>query len=105
MSSPKGSRAQKRRLPVFTQKGLLEVPSPTEKDWCKGDEEDYVFEDPDRHLDSLPQPYRMISRLVNLLLDRSWEVIEERRTLRETELSRIRPTVYLPVSESKVWSS
>lgn len=104
MSCPKGSRAQKRRLPVFTQKGLLEVPSPTE-DWCRDDEEDYVFKDPDWELNSLPQPYRMISRLVNLLLDRSWEVIEERRTLRETELSRIWPTVYPPVSESKVWSS
>ncbi|XP_039714436.1 WD repeat-containing protein 93 isoform X1 [Pteropus medius] len=101
MSSPIGSRAQKMRLPIFTRKGLLEVPSPTEKDWPKDDEEDYVFKDPDQELDSLPQPYRMINKLVNLLFDRSWEVIEERDTLREAELNRIQPTVYPPVFEIK----
>ncbi|KAM5206920.1 WD repeat-containing protein 93 isoform 4-T12 [Hipposideros larvatus] len=102
MSSPIGGRAQKKRLPVFTQKGLLEVPSPTEKDWSKDDEEDYVFKDPDWELDSLPQPYRMINKLVNLLIDRSWEVIEERVAVREAELSRVQPTIYLPVLESKL---
>ncbi|ELK18267.1 WD repeat-containing protein 93 [Pteropus alecto] len=101
MSSPIGSRAHKMRLPIFTRKGLLEVPSPTEKDWPKDDEEDYVFKDPDQELDSLPQPYRMINKLVNLLFDRSWEVIEERDTLREAELNRIQPTVYPPVFEIK----
>ncbi|XP_058398426.1 WD repeat-containing protein 93 isoform X2 [Diceros bicornis minor] len=102
MSSPKGSRAQKTRLPVFTRKGPLEVPSPTEKDWSKDDEEDYVFKDPDEELDSLPQPYRMINKLVNLLFDRSWEVIEERDTLRKSELSWIQPTIYPPLVESKL---
>nr|XP_044617299.1 WD repeat-containing protein 93 isoform X2 [Equus asinus] len=102
MSSPKGSQAQKTRLPSFTRKVPLEVPSPTEKDWSKDDEEDYVFKDPDEELDSLPQPYRMINKLVNLLFDRSWEVIEERDALRKSELSRIRPTVYPPVVESKL---
>lgn len=105
MSSPVGSRAQKMRLPMFTQKGLLEVPSPTEKDWSKDDDEDYVFRDPDRERDSLPQPYRTINKLVNLLFDRAWEVIEERDTLRQAELSRTQPTTYPPVMESKVWSS
>ncbi|KAM7048661.1 WD repeat-containing protein 93 isoform 1-T3 [Molossus nigricans] len=100
MSSPDGSRAQKMRLPIFTHKERLEVPSPTEKDWSK-DEEDYVFKDPDQELDSLPQPYRMINKLVNLLFDRSWEVIEERDRLREAEVSRIQPTIYPPVFESK----
>lgn len=92
------------RLPIFTHKERLEVPSPTEKDWSKDDEEDYVFKDPDQELDSLPQPYRMINKLVNLLFDRSWEIIEERDRLREAEVSRIQPTTYPPVFESKVWS-
>ncbi|XP_016072652.1 PREDICTED: WD repeat-containing protein 93 [Miniopterus natalensis] len=102
MSSPSASRAQKMRLPLFTQKGQLEVPSPTEKDWLKDDDEGYVFKDPDQELDSLPQPYRMINKLVNSLFDRSWEVIEDRDRLREAELSRIKPTVYLPVFENKL---
>ncbi|KAK1327844.1 hypothetical protein QTO34_012752 [Cnephaeus nilssonii] len=102
MSSPDGSRAQKMRLPLFTQKGQLEVPTPSEKDWSKDDEEGYVFKDPHQGLDSLPQPYRMINKLVNLLFDRAWEIIEERDSLREVELSRIRPTLYPPVLESKL---
>ncbi|XP_054569283.1 WD repeat-containing protein 93 isoform X1 [Eptesicus fuscus] len=102
MSSPNGSRAQKMRLPLFTQKGQLEVPTPSEKDWSKDDEEGYVFKDPHQELDSLPQPFRMINKLVNLLFDRAWEIVEERDSLREVELSRIRPTLYPPVLESKL---
>ncbi|KAI5943481.1 WD repeat-containing protein 93 [Manis javanica] len=97
-----GSRAQKMRLPILTQKGALEVPSPTEKDWSKDDEKDYVFKDPDQEVDSLPQPYRMINKLVNLLFDKSWEIIEERDTSREAELRRVQPTMYPPVTESKL---
>uniref|UniRef100_G1PJP7 WD repeat domain 93 n=1 Tax=Myotis lucifugus TaxID=59463 RepID=G1PJP7_MYOLU len=102
MSSLNESRAQKMRLPLFTQKRQLEVPTPSEKDWSKDDEESYVFKDPHQELDSLPQPYRMINKLVNLLFDRAWEIIEERDALREVELSRIRPTVYPPILENKL---
>ncbi|XP_037688967.1 WD repeat-containing protein 93 isoform X9 [Choloepus didactylus] len=102
MSSPKGSQIQKMRLPVYTRKGPLEVPSPSEKDWSKDDEEDYVLKDPDQELDSLPQPYRMINKLVNLLFNRSWEVIEEKEAAREAERSRIQPIVYPPLVESKL---
>ncbi|XP_066211884.1 WD repeat-containing protein 93 isoform X1 [Saccopteryx leptura] len=101
MSSPTGSRGQKMRLPIFTQKGLLEVQSPTEKDWSKDDEENYVFKDPAQELDSLPQPYRMINKLVSLLFDRSWDIIQERNRQREAELSRIQPTIYSPVFKSE----
>lgn len=105
MTSPKGSRAQKLKLPTLTRKGTLEVPSPTEKDWSKDDEEDWVFKGPDQEQDSLPQPYRMINKLVNFLFDHSWEIIEERDASRKAELSRIQPTIYPPLLESKVWSS
>ncbi|XP_006152859.1 WD repeat-containing protein 93 [Tupaia chinensis] len=99
MSFPKGSWIQKTRMPISTRKGPLEVPSPTEKDWSKEDDEDYVLKDPDQGLDSLPQPYRMINKLVNLLFDRSWEIIEERDAVREAESSRVQPTVYPPFAE------
>nr|XP_031547710.1 WD repeat-containing protein 93 isoform X2 [Vicugna pacos] len=100
MTSPKGNRAHKMKLPIFTRKGMLEVPSPTEKDWSKDDEDDCVFSDPEQEVDSLPQPYRMINKLVNFLFDRSWEIIEERDVLRTAELSRIQPTIYPPFMES-----
>ncbi|XP_005077847.1 WD repeat-containing protein 93 isoform X2 [Mesocricetus auratus] len=98
MSSFKGSRAQKQRLSVFA-KGPLEIPSPTEADWPKDDEKDFAFWDVDEELDLLPQPYRMINKLVNHLFDRSWEVIEEREGLLEIEKTRILPTVYPPAAE------
>nr|XP_018866540.3 WD repeat-containing protein 93 isoform X6 [Gorilla gorilla gorilla] len=99
MSFPRGSQTQKIKHPIGTRKGPLEVPPPTEKDWPKDDEEDHVLVDPDEELDSLPQPYRMINKLVNLLFDRSWEIIEERNALREAESSQIQPTVYPPLGE------
>nr|XP_011750556.1 WD repeat-containing protein 93 isoform X1 [Macaca nemestrina]XP_011750557.1 WD repeat-containing protein 93 isoform X1 [Macaca nemestrina]XP_011750558.1 WD repeat-containing protein 93 isoform X1 [Macaca nemestrina] len=98
MSFPRGSQTQKIRHPIGTRKGPLEVPPPTE-DWPKDDEEDNVLVDPDEELDSLPQPYRMINKLVNLLFDQSWEIIEERNALRETESSQIQPTVFPPLGE------
>ncbi|XP_011841722.1 PREDICTED: WD repeat-containing protein 93 isoform X2 [Mandrillus leucophaeus] len=99
MSFPRGSQTQKIRHPIGTRKGPLEVPPPTEKDWPKDDEEDNVLVDPDEELDSLPQPYRMINKLVNLLFDQSWETIEERNALREAESSQIQPTVFPPLGE------
>lgn len=87
------------------RKGVLEVPSPTEKDWPKDDDDDYVFIDLGEEVDALPQPYRMINKMVNLLFDKCWEVIQEREARREVELSRTQPTTYAPLVESKVWRS
>ncbi|KAM4826439.1 WD repeat-containing protein 93 [Thomomys bottae] len=88
-----------RRPPARVRKGPLEVPPPTEKDWPKDDEEDYPFLDPDQGLDALPQPYRMISKAVNLLFEEAWEVIETREAAREAELNRVRPPEYPPQEE------
>ncbi|KAM8957702.1 WD repeat-containing protein 93 isoform 4-T6 [Lycaon pictus] len=102
MSIPRRSQVEKKRFSSFTGKGLLEVPSPTEKDWPKDDEGDYVFKDSGQEMDSLPQPYRMINKMVNLLFDQSWKVIQERDALREAELSRIQPVTYPPHVENKL---
>uniref|UniRef100_A0A8C2L9K4 WD repeat domain 93 n=1 Tax=Cricetulus griseus TaxID=10029 RepID=A0A8C2L9K4_CRIGR len=96
MSSSKGSRKQR---PSVFAKGPLEIPSPTEADLPKDDEKDFDFWDMYQELDTLPLPYRMINKLVNLLFDYSWEVIEEREALREIEKNRILPTTYPPGAE------
>ncbi|XP_077935008.1 WD repeat-containing protein 93 isoform X4 [Halichoerus grypus] len=101
MSIPRGSQVQK-RFSSFMRKGLLEVPSPAEKDWPKDDEDDYVFVDLGQEVDSLPQPYRMINKMVNLLFDKCWEVIQERDALRDVEFSRTQPTTYPPLVENKL---
>ncbi|XP_053437847.1 WD repeat-containing protein 93 isoform X2 [Nycticebus coucang] len=99
MSSPKGSQTPKKRLlSLYTGKVTPEMPPPTE-DWPVDEEEYYVLEDIGQEPDSLPQPYRMINKLVNLLFDRSWEIIEERNTSKETESRWIQPTTYPPVRE------
>ncbi|XP_005381604.1 PREDICTED: WD repeat-containing protein 93 isoform X2 [Chinchilla lanigera] len=41
----------------------------------------------------------MINKLVNLLFDRSWELIEERAALREADRTRIQPTIYAALTE------
>lgn len=109
MLSSKESLTQRKKLPVSTRQG---PPKALEKDWPKDndeveekeEEENYVLHDPERGLDSLPQPYRMINKLVELLFDQSWELIEERAALRQADSTRIRPTVYTPVSEIQVHS-
>ncbi|XP_053079539.1 WD repeat-containing protein 93 isoform X3 [Acinonyx jubatus] len=102
MSSPGGSQVCKMRLSSFVRKVLLEVPSPTEQDWPQDDEKDFAFKDSEQELESLPQPYRMINKMVNLLFDQAWEVIMKRDALREAEHSRVQPTIYLPLVESKL---
>nr|XP_040130312.1 WD repeat-containing protein 93 isoform X3 [Ictidomys tridecemlineatus] len=99
MMSTKRNQTQKMRLPTFTQKVPLEVPSPTEKDWSKDNIEDYVIKDLDEGVNSLPQPYRMINKLVNLVFDLAWELIEERDTLKESEIDCIQLTIYPPLTE------
>uniref|UniRef100_A0ABI7XDZ8 WD repeat domain 93 n=1 Tax=Felis catus TaxID=9685 RepID=A0ABI7XDZ8_FELCA len=102
MSSPGGSQVRKMRFSSFVRKVLLEVPSPTEQDWPQDDEKDFAFKDSEQELESLPQPYRMINKMVNLLFDQAWEVIMKRDALREAEHSRVQPTIYLPLVESKL---
>ncbi|XP_054550674.1 WD repeat-containing protein 93 isoform X2 [Talpa occidentalis] len=89
MSSPRETQSQKTKLSISTHKGLLEVLSSAEKDWPKDAEEDHVLKDPDQELDTLPQPYRMINKLVNLLFERSWKIIEERDALKAVEPSQL----------------
>ncbi|XP_028922008.1 WD repeat-containing protein 93 isoform X1 [Ornithorhynchus anatinus] len=89
-------------MPVYIRKGPLEIPPPSERDWIKDDEEDYILEDPDQILDSLPQPFRMINKLLNRLFDRTWDIIEEREVVREVEQSKVKPTLYQPTAEIKL---
>ncbi|XP_039113559.1 WD repeat-containing protein 93 isoform X2 [Hyaena hyaena] len=103
MSSPKGSKGRKIKLSSFVQKVPLEVPSPAEHDWPKDDEEDFAFKDSEQELDFLPQPYRMINKMVNLLFDQTWEVIMRKDVVREAEQGQAPlATSFPPLIESKL---
>ncbi|XP_053128924.1 WD repeat-containing protein 93 [Hemicordylus capensis] len=93
---------QKRKMPFHPRKLPLDIPSPTETDWIKTDEEDNLFvNDPEKSHDSLPQPFRMISKLVTVVLEEAWEVIKgkDREELQKQELA---PTLYQPSAEFQV---
>lgn len=62
------------------------------------------LEDPEMWRDRLPQPFRMIDRLLDDLLSRTWEEIESRRhkgsetTTKADTLGSVDLTSYLPLS-------
>ena len=53
------------------------------------DADDYL-QDPEMWGDRLPQPYRMIDRILNQLLDTVWERIEHRQVLHQRENAKVK---------------
>ncbi|NXY12889.1 WDR93 protein, partial [Atrichornis clamosus] len=87
---------------VNIRKHPLEIPPPSEKDWPKDDEEDFFLLDPDRERDALPQPFRMINKLVMQVFESAMEIIEKREMLREAEKRKVQPTKCFPTAEFQV---
>ncbi|NWT18392.1 WDR93 protein, partial [Vireo altiloquus] len=86
---------------VNTQKHPLGIPPPSETDWPK-DEEDFFLLDPDRERDALPQPFRMINKLVMQVFERAMETIERREMLREAKKLKVQPKKCFPTAEFQV---
>ncbi|KFW07967.1 WD repeat-containing protein 93, partial [Eurypyga helias] len=80
----------------------LEIPPPSEKDWLKEDEEDFFLQDPDQKRDALPQPFRMVNKLVRLVFENAMEIIERKEMLREAQTLKIQPTKVFPTAEFQV---
>lgn len=91
-------------MAVYIRKHPLEIPPPSEKDWLKDDEEDFFLQDPDRKRDALPQPFRMINKLVMLVFENAMEIIERREMLREAQKLKVQPTKCFPTAEFQVQS-
>ncbi|NXS43473.1 WDR93 protein, partial [Balaeniceps rex] len=87
---------------VYIRKHALEIPPPSEKDWLKDDEEDFFLQDPDRKRDALPQPFRMINKLVMLVFENAMEIIERREMLQEAQKRKVQPTKCFPTAEFQV---
>ncbi|NXG26477.1 WDR93 protein, partial [Grallaria varia] len=80
----------------------LEIPPPSEKDWIRDDEEDFFLQDPDRKCDALPQPFRMVTKLVMQVLESAMEIIERREMLQEAQKLKVQPTKCFPTAEFQV---
>ncbi|NXI56049.1 WDR93 protein, partial [Chloroceryle aenea] len=80
----------------------LEIPLPSEEDWLKEDEEDFFLQDPDRKREALPQPFRMINKLVMLVFENAMEIIERREMLQEAQKLKDHPTKCLPTAGFQV---
>ncbi|KQL59369.1 WD repeat-containing protein 93-like protein [Amazona aestiva] len=89
-------------MAVYIRKHPLEIPLPSEKDWLKDDEEDFFLQDPERERDALPQPVRMVTKLVMLVFDDAMEIIERRESLREAEKLKVKPTECFATAEFQV---
>ncbi|XP_071795086.1 WD repeat-containing protein 93-like [Asterias amurensis] len=79
-------------MPVYVRKNLLSI-TPDSLGTQSSDEEDYI-RDPEQMYDVLPQPFRLVNKIVNLIFDVAWEVISEREAARIAERSRVRPPQY-----------
>ncbi|KAF4792944.1 WD repeat domain 93 [Turdus rufiventris] len=84
------------------RKHPLGIPPPSEKDWQKEDEENFFLLDSDRKRDVLPQPFRMINKLVMQVFESAMEIIERKEMLREAEKLNVQPKKCFPTAEFQV---
>ncbi|NWT64984.1 WDR93 protein, partial [Prunella himalayana] len=78
------------------------IPPPSGKDWPKEDEENFFLLDPDRKREVLPQPFRMIHKLVMEVFESAVEIIERREKLREAQKRKVQPKKCFPTAEFQV---
>ncbi|XP_069480417.1 WD repeat-containing protein 93 [Ambystoma mexicanum] len=86
-------------MPVYIRKVPLEIPAPSEQNWIRDDDEDYYLSDPDQAQDRLPQPFRMIEKLIYQVFDQTLEIIKEREEKRDAERARAKHALYEPSTE------
>lgn len=87
-------------MPVYLRKNVNYTPPSI--DAVPVEMEDDFMTDPDQMTDKLPQPYRMLDKIVNSVVDIAWTIIEERENARLEEARRIKPPEYSHTAEVEV---
>ncbi|KAJ3592975.1 hypothetical protein NHX12_005313 [Muraenolepis orangiensis] len=65
----------------------MDIPKPSEQNWGETDSQSFLS-NPAEFWDVLPQPYRMIDKVLDRLLDMAWESILTREAARSADLSQ-----------------
>ncbi|XP_052098302.1 WD repeat-containing protein 93-like isoform X4 [Mytilus californianus] len=76
-------------MPVYIRKNVNFTPPSLDKIPLE-DEDDYIT-DPDQLKDPLPQPYRMIDKVLGQLVEDVWDIVESRENERLEESRKVRP--------------
>ena len=79
-------------MPVYIRKNVSFTPASIDR-MSDEEEEDYL-QDPDQLRDVLPQPYRMIDKVMTKLLEDVWDIIELKENKRLADERKIRPPKY-----------
>ena len=76
-------------MPVYIRKNVSYTP-PSIYNMQLEDDNDFLL-DPDQLRDILPQPYRMINKLLDHMLDDVWEICETKENAILAEARKVRP--------------
>ena len=79
-------------MPVYIRKNVSFTP-PSIYNMQLEDDSDYLL-DPDQLRDILPQPYRMIDKILTQLLDSVWEIVETKDNAVLAEARKVRPPFF-----------
>ena len=93
-------------MPGFVRKNVV-FSSPSFADATEEDNENDFIQDPDQVKDNLPQPYRMLDKIVTSIFESAWTIISSREDERVAAATRDKPPSYecgikLQVHESNI---
>ncbi|XP_050402874.1 WD repeat-containing protein 93 isoform X2 [Patella vulgata] len=80
-------------MPVYVRKNMTFTP-PSLENIADLDENDFEFIDPDKLRDQIPQPYRLVNKIVDSVVEKAWSFISEIETKKTANLNKIRPPKY-----------
>ena len=81
-------------MPIFIPKDISFTPQSLKKFEPIEDDALDFMQDPEQFKDSLPQPYRMLDKVVTNIFENAWDIITTREAERMVEASKIKPPLY-----------
>ncbi|XP_056135266.1 WD repeat-containing protein 93 [Lampris incognitus] len=73
----------------------MDIPEPSDNDWSENEDVSSLVI-PVEPRDHLPQPFRMVNKILDSLFDIAWDIVSKRETAREAEKSKKKPPTLEP---------